>query len=105
MNKFKFEIIFLLLTAIFLRLINLNQSLWLDEAINVVYARSNYFWWFVSEYPIGDFHPPGYFAMLWLWGQAFGFSEISVRIPSVIFGVLTVYLTFLIGRNLFSSKV
>ena len=59
----------------------------------------------MSEYPIGDFHPPGYFAMLWLWGQAFGFSEISVRIPSVIFGVLTVYLTFLIGRNLFSSKV
>lgn len=98
-------VLIILLLSLGIRLIGLNQSLWLDEAINVVYARSNDFWWFVSEYPIGDFHPPGYFAILWIWGHIFGFSEISVRAPSVIFGVLTVYLTFLIGRKLFSSKV
>lgn len=95
----------ILLVALFLRLVNLNQSLWLDEAINVVYAQSSNFWWFVTKYPIGDFHPPGWFAILWIWGHIFGFSEISVRLPSVILGVATVGFTFLLGRELFNKRV
>lgn len=88
-----------------LRLINLNQSLWWDEAINIVYALSSDFWWFVTKYPVGDFHPPGWFAILWVWGHIFGFSEISVRLPSVFFGVATVWLTYLLGKELFNRKV
>lgn len=99
------KIFFILLLSVILRLISLNQSLWLDEAINVVYARDNSLWWFVSQYPIGDFHPPGYFFILWIWGYLFGFSEVSVRMPSVIFGVLTVFITYLIGKDLFSKKI
>lgn len=91
--------------ALILRLVNLNQSLWFDEAINVFYASSTDFWWFVTKYPIGDFHPPGWFAILWVWGHIFGFSEISVRLPSVILGAATVWLTFLFGKELFSKKV
>lgn len=94
-----------LLMALFLRLVNLNQSLWLDEAINVVFAKSSDFWWFMTKYPVGDFHPPGWFAILWGWGHIFGFSEISVRLPSVILGVGTVGLTYLLGRNLFNKRV
>lgn len=98
-------IILIIFLGFIARMINLNQSLWLDEAINVLAARNLPFWQFVTGYPIGDFHPPGYFAILWLWGRIFGFSEISVRFPSVIFGVLTIYLTYLIGKNLFSKRV
>ena len=98
-------IFLILLLALFLRLINLNQSLWLDEAINVVYAKSADFWWFVTRYPTGDFHPPGWFATLWVWGHIFGFSEISVRLPSVILGTATVGLIFLLGKELFSRRV
>lgn len=97
-------LISVLLFSLIIRLINLNQSLWLDEAINVIYARSNDFWWFVTKYPIGDFHPAGWFSVLWIWGHIFGWSEISVRIPSVIFGVATVYFTYLIGKEIFSKK-
>lgn len=98
-------ILLILLLAIILRLINLDQSLWLDEAINVVYAKSNDFWWFVTKYPIGDFHPPGYFALIWVWGNIFNFSEIIIRLPSVFFGVLTVLLTYLIGLKLYSKSI
>lgn len=99
------RILFLVLgLALLLRLKSLDQSLWLDEAINVFYAQSNSFWWFVTKYPLGDFHPPGYFAVLWLWGHLFGFSEVSVRMPSVIFGVLTVFLVYLIGKKLISRS-
>lgn len=95
----------IIILAFILRLINLNQSLWWDEAINVVYAQSSSFWWFVTKYPLGDFHPPGWFAILWIWGHLSSFSEISVRLPSVVFGVLTIYLTYLIGKELFSRKI
>lgn len=98
-------LISILLVSIVVRLISLDQSLWLDEAINVVYARSNDFLWFVTKYPIGDFHPSGWFATLWIWGNIFGWSEIAVRMPSVIFGVLTILFTYLIGKELFSKKI
>lgn len=95
----------IVLLGAILRLINLNQSLWWDEAINVVYAKTYDFWWFLTNYPLGDFHPPLWFAVLWIWGHIFGFSEIAVRLPSVILGTITVWLTFLLGKELFSQRV
>lgn len=95
----------ILILSVVLRLINLNQSLWLDEAINVVNAQNFSFWDFITRYPVGDFHPPGYFAIIWIWTHLFGFSEIIVRSPSVIFGVGTVFLVFLLGKELFSKKI
>jgi len=95
----------ILILATILRLISSNQSLWLDEAINVLSAKNLDFISFVSRYPIADFHPPGYFAILWVWSRLFGFSEIAVRAPSVIFGLGTIFITYLIGKNLFEQKV
>ncbi|MBI2196515.1 glycosyltransferase family 39 protein [Candidatus Daviesbacteria bacterium] len=88
-----------------LRLISLNQSLWLDEAINVMAARSFSLWGMVTQYAVADFHPPGWFIILWVWGKTFGYSEIAVRIPSVIIGVLTIYITYLLGKKLISKNV
>jgi 4-amino-4-deoxy-L-arabinose transferase-like glycosyltransferase len=42
----------------------------------------------------GDFHPPLYYIILKLWTTVFGFSEVSLRIPSVIFAALTIYLIY-----------
>lgn len=99
------KILLILITALILRLINLNQSLWLDEAINVVNSQKYNFSDFLTVYSIGDFHPPLYFAVLWIWTHIFGTAEIVVRIPSVISGVLTVWLTYLIGKKLFNEKI
>lgn len=94
----------ILIIAFILRIIKIDQSLWLDESINVLAAKELNFWEFISKYPIGDFHPPLYFGLLWIWGRLFGFSELSVRMPSVILGVATVYLTYLLGKKWFSQK-
>ena len=93
-----------LFLAIILRLIKIDQSLWFDEAINVVSSQNFSFWDFVTKYPIGDFHPPGYFALLWIWTAVGGTSEIWVRLPSVFFGVATVWLVYLLGKELFNRK-
>src|SRR5579884_1198622 len=98
-------IFLILLVSLILRLITLNQSLWLDESINVLAGKSLGFWQFVSAYPTGDFHPPLYFGILWIWERLFGYSEIAVRFPSVFLGVASIYLTFLLGKELFNKKV
>lgn len=96
-------IILILILGLLLRLVNLNQSLWFDEAINVVYARDSSLIFYLSSYIIGDFHPPGWFFILWIFTHILGTAEIIVRMPAVIFGVMTIYLTYLIGRE-FSKK-
>lgn len=98
-------IVLVLLFGLAFRLIALNQSLWLDEAINVVNAKNLNLVDFVTKYPVGDFHPPLYFAILWIWGHFFGFSEISIRLPSVVLGIATIWLVYLVGKDLFSKKV
>ena len=93
----------ILLLAIILRLISLDQSLWLDEAINVLAAKNYSFLGMITEYAKGDFHPPGHFIILWIWTKIFGYSEIAVRMPSVIFGLLTICTVYLIGQKLHSK--
>ncbi len=95
----------ILLLGLILRLISLNQSLWLDEAINIVAAKSFSLSGMITQYAIADFHPPGWFIILWFWGKLFGYSEIAMRIPAVFFGVVTVYLIYLIGKKLFSKNL
>lgn len=98
-------IFIILFISFILRLINLNQSLWLDEAINVWATKNFSFLGIITEYSKADFHPPGFSLILWGWTHIFGISEISVRMPSVIFGVLTVFIVFLIGKKLLNKEL
>lgn len=95
----------ILVLALALRLISLDQSYWLDEAINVYFARETSLPFYLLKYSVGDFHPQGYFAVLWVWGHTVGFSEVATRLISVGFGVGVVFLAFLIGEIKFSRKV
>lgn len=88
-----------------IRLISLDQSIWLDEAINILGVKNHSLLDLIIQYSRADFHPPGWSIILWFWTHIFGFSEIATRIPSVIFGVLTIYIVFLIGKKLFSDKL
>lgn len=98
-------IFLILLTSFILRLIAINQSFWLDEAINVYYATKLPFIEFISQYPYGDFHPVGYFLMLWPVVHQFGASEIATRLISVLFGVASVWLVFLIAKEFFNRQI
>ena len=90
----------LLFLSLLLRLPALNQSLWLDEAIQAQAARLSLPQLLKNFLP-GDFHPPLYYLFLHGWARLFGLGEVSLRLPSVIFGVLSVWLMFLIGLKLF----
>ncbi len=95
----------IILMGSILRLIGLNQSLWLDEAINVLATKNFSLIGMITDYARFDFHPPGYFFILWTWAKLFGTSEIAVRVPSAVFGLITIYLVFLIGQKIYSRNL
>ena len=95
---------FILFLAAALRFIALDQSFWLDEAIGAIAARDYSYVGIVTDFLKSDNHSPLYYLALKAWASIFGFSEISLRSLSVVFGVGTVYLAFLIAKKLIKKK-
>ena len=91
------KIILIFLAAFLIRLIALNQSLWLDEAVTANVVRNFRFSQIVNGFSPTDFHPPLYYLFMKLWTNFFGYSEIALRMPSVLFSLLTGYVIYLIG--------
>ncbi|RME49328.1 MAG: phospholipid carrier-dependent glycosyltransferase, partial [Caldilineae bacterium] len=86
-----------------LRLHNLTyHSLWYDEAVSVRWARSSVARILdVGLKLVEDRLPPLYYLLLKGWGALGGFSEFSLRFPSVVAGVLLVAVVYALGRRLF----
>jgi uncharacterized membrane protein len=93
-------ILIILFVSLILRIILIDQSLWLDEAIEILAVKNNTYWQLITSYSLGDFHPPMYHLILKFWTGVFGYSEIGARSLSVVVGVLTVGVVFLIGRQI-----
>lgn len=87
----------ILVFCLSLRLIGLSQSLWLDEAVSANVVKNFNFQQIISSFSPTDFHPPLYYLVLKLWTNVFGYSEIALRMPSVIFSLVTIYLAYLIA--------
>ena len=94
----------ILVVGAVLRLISLNQSLWLDEATSAIVAKMPLTDIFTKFLP-GDFHPPFYYVFLHFWTILFGTSEIALRAPSLLAGILTIYIVYLIGKELSGEKI
>ncbi|WP_082111561.1 glycosyltransferase family 39 protein [Spirosoma radiotolerans] len=45
-----------------------------------------------------------HYALLWAWVQLFGMSDLSIRMPSIIFSTLIVGLTYLLTKRYFRSE-
>ncbi|MEK6904979.1 MAG: glycosyltransferase family 39 protein [Nanoarchaeota archaeon] len=93
----------ILLVAAVLRFYNIEEeSLWLDECFTLSYGSKPIN--LLVETLKKDVHPIGYYLLQHLLIDYFGSGEMVLRILSVFFGVLSVYLTYLLGRKLFSWK-
>lgn len=93
----------ILLGAAVFRLYDLGEeSLWLDECFTLDYSSqpTNE----LVETLKKDVHPIGYYIPQHLMLGYFGDSEFILRVLSVFFGVLSVYLTYLLGKKFFSWK-
>ncbi|MDD4026613.1 MAG: glycosyltransferase family 39 protein [Candidatus Shapirobacteria bacterium] len=98
------EIIVVLILSLGLRLIGINQSLWLDEAISANVAQMP-FWEIIKNFSINDFHPPLYYLFLNFWTNIFGNNVIVLRLSSVLFSLITIYFVYLIGKKIKNKKI
>ncbi len=97
-------LIALLIIAASIRLIGIGkESIWLDEAITLRQAEQPMAitFYFVAN----DSHLPLYVTLMHFWVRLFGISAVAARMFSLIFGVGSVYLIFLLGKRLFSPRV
>ena len=76
-------ILYLFIGAFIMRLIGLDQSLWLDEATTAVAVQTHSFWNIVTQFSPSDFHPPLYYLVMKIWTGIFGYSEVALRMSSV----------------------
>jgi 4-amino-4-deoxy-L-arabinose transferase-like glycosyltransferase len=94
----------ILIVGLGLRLISLNQSLWLDEATSLLTAQNYSFGDIITKFSPGDFHPPFYYLLLKTWTIPFGSSEIAGRLLSVLVGILTILFIYKIGSEAVNRK-
>ncbi|NMB57331.1 hypothetical protein GYA19_05365 [Candidatus Beckwithbacteria bacterium] len=87
-------IISILIFAFLIRLIALNQSLWLDEAIQAWAIQTYSFKNLVFEYLKADFNPPLSHILTFVFVKFFGDNEIVLRLPSVLAGVGVVFFSY-----------
>lgn len=94
---------FILLNLVLKGLFLGSNSLGGDEPFSVFHSQQslgNLFEIFQHEN-----NPPLHFMLLHYWIHFFGISEISVRIPSLIFSALTALFIYRIGKQFFNLRV
>ncbi len=95
-------IILILAAVIRFHFINLYEF-WYDEAITgiLMYAKPHDFWFALMH----ENTPPLYYLLIKTWSFVFGINDLSLRLPSLILGVVTVALIYLTARKYFGEYV
>lgn len=110
----------ILLLGSFLRIYGLgDESFWIDESatayasqkgpsyiINNIYTKAvlipEYFPEYVNK---GGGEAPLYYILAAYWTKLFGLSEFKLRLLSALFGIMSIYLIFLVGKLLFNTRI
>lgn len=79
-----------------------SGSLDFNESHNLLYA--------ISRTPaellkIDDMHPPGFYLLMHFWEIVAGRSEVLLRLPSLVFAIISIALVYLVGKRVYSEKV
>jgi hypothetical protein len=81
------------------------QSYWYDELFSAYYSNPAHSVNEVIELTLTDVHPPVYQLVMWLSYKIFGYTEWAGRLPSVLAGLATIPVIYLLGRELFTRRV
>lgn len=102
-NKNALYILLITFIGLLLRLYKLhNNDFWLDEVYTVIVSNFNFPQ--MMERVIANSQPPLYYLLMHFWIKYFNFSDYFLDIPSVIFGVITIYVVYLLAKEIFTEK-
>src|SRR5690242_18782828 len=97
-----FWVFLIVLVGFTLRLPGMNESLWFDELWSTSLKLSDLKSLAITS--LKDVHPPFYSILMFFWILLFGDSEIAVRVPPLIFGVLSIFLTYVLAARLTDQR-
>ena len=90
--------------SLILRIFKLDaEDIWVDEMFSINLAHNNIFEIITGS--LKDLNPPLYYIILHYWSSLFGNGEFVTRIPSVIFGIISIYIIYKIGRLILNKEV
>ena len=94
----------LTIVGLVLRMFRLNTDLWFDEILMVLDFIRQPFGEMLTSFPSKNQHLL-YSTLAHISASWFGESAWAVRLPSVIFGVASIWALFLVGRHVFNRQV
>jgi hypothetical protein len=106
LRKYPWQVLtaLVVMVAAVLRFYDFNAwSLSNDELSAINRLRVQGFGQLINEGVKPDFHPAGVQFFLYLFTKVFGFQPYVIRLPFVLAGIVSVWLTYLIGKQWFSK--
>ncbi len=99
-------IILIVLISIILRFFNYFEIAFTHDEFSALF-RLNFesFSELIEKGVKKDGHPAGIQVFLYYWTKLFGYQEWIVKLPFAVFGVMSVYLIYLIGKKWFNETV
>jgi len=94
----------LVLMGTAMRVQNLSEPFFYDEAVYVNLAQHPFHSDFYDD-RIFFRHPPAHYLILAAFGSLWGYSEVMMRLPSVVFAAATILLIYFLGHRLASREV
>lgn len=97
-------VVAILLVGAGLRLLRLaHESLWMDEWLTIAATRLPIAELVSNRLQSG--HAPGYFLLMKGWFAVVGESDLTLRLPSVLWGVLVIAVLYRLGRRMYGPAV
>lgn len=80
-----------------------GSSIWFDESFSSYLMRFD--WAGITHYTALDVHPPFYYYCLKLWTNLLGNTPVTIRLFSVVLGVIAIILAFRLAGRLFGRQI
>lgn len=106
--KNQYFILFIItLLALFIRLLNIDKEsgLWFDEMLTYSFSFPSFPFGILKTLSRYDFHMPLYYLSIHVWMKFFGSTDLTLRLYSVLWGVLTIPALFFLGKTYKSEKL
>ena len=103
-TRIELVLVITFLLGLFLRLYHLGtDSIWSDEWYSIWLARHNVF--DIVNLTSVDVHPPLYYLILHYFITVFGDTELSTRLLSMVFGLCSIFMIYVVGSQIFNKEV